>query len=58
MKVSSILTPIISYGSDSVPNCGGGFFMGTLSISGKEFTTHIYTLIKKDMKMDLKNLLY
>ena len=51
----SILTPVISYGSDSVPNCGGGFFMpGTLSVSGKEFTTHIYTLIKRYMKDGFK----
>ena len=27
LMYNSLLTPTINYGADSVPNCGGGFFM-------------------------------
>lgn len=42
----SLLTPTINYGADSVPNCGGGFYMeGTLSISGKQFVKQLKKIV-------------
>ena len=51
IEYTSLLTPTITYGADSVPNCGGGFYMpGTISISGKQVTNQIMEIVERYRK--------